>query len=242
MATNTNQQTPSTEQHQDLTRPPVGAPGGPPIPPTLTLTVDEYQRLRGVEQQMAEIQKAQSAALEAKEQERIKAMAEKGQIEEALKQQRESWEAKHAESLSRYNQLEQQIFAERKDNVLQSALHGRDFVGATPEQRDYMRATLIASLAPNFETVRDSSTGSLQVVDKVSRRPAAEVLKERLDSPILAGFFAATQRGGSGSDVSRNLANQQQTEVKPGSVEAVAAEWKQRQGQYPAFGLQPIRR
>ena len=43
----------------------------------------------------------QQSALEAKEAERLRVLAEKGQIEEALTQQRKTWEQKHAEAVSR---------------------------------------------------------------------------------------------------------------------------------------------
>src|SRR4051812_9157770 len=115
------------------------APAPPPAPatqapPTIPLTVEEYQRLRGFEAQLAEVQRAQAAALEAKENERIRALAEKGQVEEALNQQRKIWEDKHAEASTRYTQLEQQVHAERKASVIADSFQGRQFLGETAEQ------------------------------------------------------------------------------------------------------------
>ena len=42
--------------------------------------------------------------------------------------------------------------------------------------------------------------------DRETRRPAADYLKERLDSPEFAVFFTATHRGGAGSDGTRTQA------------------------------------
>jgi hypothetical protein len=214
----------------------VGAAGGPPIPPTIPLTVDEYQRLRSLEKQLDEFQKQQQSALDAKEAERLHALAEKGQIEEALAQQRKAWEQKHAEVVSRYSSLEQQIHAERKNTAIAEAFHGRAFVGETPEQKSATAAMVRRLLQDDFETTRDAS-GSLVVREKVSGRPATEVLNERLDSPQFAIFFAPASRGGSGSDGTRPPANPQISQ--PGSLESIASDWRNRQTQYQSFGLHP---
>src|SRR5436305_1204453 len=105
---------PATPPHPDLTRPPVGATGGPPVPPTVPLTVDEYQRLRGIERQLDEYRTAQQRALDEKEQARLQALADKGKVQEALEEQRKSWESKHNEAITKYAALETQIVQERK--------------------------------------------------------------------------------------------------------------------------------
>jgi hypothetical protein len=211
-------------------------PAGPAVPPTIPLTVEEYQRLRSLEKQLEEVQKAQQATLEAKEAERLRALAEKGQIEDALAQQRKSWEQKHAEALSRYTQLEQQIHSERKGSAIAEAFQGRTFVGDNPEQRAATAAMVRRLLHDDFETTRDAS-GALVVREKVSGRPAADVIRERLDSAEFAIFFAPSSRGGSGADGTRPsasaLANQ------PGSLDAIVSEWRNRQSQYQSFGLHP---
>ena len=163
-------------------------------------------------------------------------LAEKGQIEEALAQQRKAWEQKHAEALSRYTQLEQQVHAERTNTAIAEAFHGRTFVGETPEQRAATAAMVRRLLQDDFETTRDAS-GALVVREKVSGRPAAEVLRERLDSPQFAIFFAPSSRGGSGTDGTRPPANLQPTQ--PGSLDAIVADWRNRQSQYQSFGLRP---
>ena len=172
----------------------------------------------------------QQSALEAKEAERLRALAEKGQIEEALAQQRKAWEQKHAEAVSRYTQLEQQVHAERKNSAIAEAFHGRTFVGETPEQKAATAAMVRRLLQDDFETTRDAS-GALVVREKVSGRPAAEVLRERLDSPQFAIFFAPSSRGGSGTEGTRPPASLQPTQ--PGSLEAIVSDWRNRQTPVP---------
>lgn len=163
-------------------------------------------------------------------------LAEKGQVEEALTQQRKSWEQKHAEALNRYSQLEQQVNAERKNSAIAEAFHGRAFVGETPKARAATAVMVRRLLADEFETTRDGS-GALMVREKVSGRPATEVLRERLDSPQFAIFFAPSSRGGSGSDATRPPAGPSLTQ--PGSLDSIVSEWRNRQNQYQAFGLRP---
>jgi hypothetical protein len=200
------------------------------------LSVEEYQRLRALEKQIEEVQKVQQSVLEAKEAERLRALAEKGQIEEALAQQRTAWEQKHSEALARYTQLEQQVHAERKNSAIVEAFHGRSFIGETPEQRGATAAMVRRLLQEDFETTRDAS-GALVVREKITGRPAAEVLRERLESPQFAIFFAPSSRGGSGADGTRPPASVHPTQ--PGSLDAIVADWRNRQTQYQSFGLRP---
>ena len=220
----------------DFAHPPVGAAGGPSAPPTIPLSVEEYQRLRALEHQLEEVRKVQHATLEAKEADRLRALAEKGQVEEALEQQRKAWEQKHGEAVNRYSQLEQQVHAERRNMAIAEAFQGRVFVGETSEQRAGTAAMVRRLLQEEFEAGRDAS-GVLVVREKVTGRPATEVLRERLDSPSFAIFFAPTTRGGSGSDGSRPPANLQST--PPGSLDSIVSEWRNRQSQYQSFGLHP---
>ncbi|OJW18819.1 MAG: hypothetical protein BGO49_17500 [Planctomycetales bacterium 71-10] len=219
-----------SEQANADVNPAPGQPGGP-------AQGEERQRLRALEAQLREVQSRQDAALEMKEQERLRALAEKGQIEEALEQQRRSWERKHAEAVSRYTLLEQQVFGERKSAAIAEALQGRAFVGESPEQRSAAATMVRRLLQDEFETVREAS-GALVVRERASGRPASEALRERLDSPQFAIFFAATSRGGAGGDASRPYAAPRGGQ--PGSLEAIVDQWKDRQNQYQSFGLHPL--
>lgn len=231
---------PTLPPHPDLTRPPTGAPGGPEIPPTIPLTLEEYHRLRGLEKQIADFQASQQAAIDAKEQERVRALAEKGEIEKALELQRQQLEGKLGEATTRYTQLEQQVFSESKNAVIAQAFANRVFVGATPEQQSATASMVRRLLQDDFEATRDA-TGAVQVLERASRRPAAQVITEKLNSSEFAIFFTPTHRGGSGSDASRAPATSQQ----PGSYfEQVVTDFKTRQATQgiPAFGLRPVTR
>lgn len=198
---------------------------------------DDRQRLKALESRLQEFQRQQEATLELKENERLRALAEKGQIEEALDQQRRTWEQKHAEALSRYTVLEQQVFGERKAAAIAEALQGRAFVGESPDQRAAAAAMVRRLLQDEFETVREAS-GTLTVRERSSGRPAVEALRERLDSPTFAIFFAPTSRGGAGGDASRPYTAPRG--AQPGSLEAIVGQWKDRQNQYQSFGLHPL--
>ncbi|AMV37357.1 hypothetical protein VT85_07980 [Planctomyces sp. SH-PL62] len=215
----------------DLKSGPGAADSAPPP------TAEEHQRLRAMESQLKEYQRLQDAALEMKEKERLRALAEKGQIEEALDQQRKSWEQKHAEAVSRYTLLEQQVFGERKAAAITEACQGRAFVGETAEQRSAAAAMVRRLLQDEFETVREAS-GALTVRERASGRPASEALRERLESPQFAIFFAPTSRGGAGGDASRPYVAPRG--AQPGSLEAIVNQWKDRQNQYQSFGLHPL--
>ncbi|MDG3005509.1 hypothetical protein [Paludisphaera mucosa] len=200
-------------------------------------TVEERNRLRAMEAQLKDYQRLQEAALDMKEKERLRALAEKGQIEEALDQQRRAWEQKHAEAVSRYTLLEQQVFGERKAAAIAEAIQGRAFVGETAEQRSAAAAMVRRLLQDEFETIREAS-GALTVRERSSCRPAAEALRERLDSPQFAIFFAPTSRGGAGGDASRPYVAPRG--AQPGSLEAIVNQWRDRQSQYQSFGLHPL--
>jgi hypothetical protein len=204
--------------------------------PTIPLTVEEYRRLRSLEGQLEEARKIQQSTLETKEAERLRALAEKGQIEEALSQQRKAWEQKHAEAVARYSQLEEQVHAERRNSAIAEALHGRAFVGETPEQKAATAAMLRRLLQDDFETTHDAS-GTLVVREKLTGRPAADVLRERLESPQFAIFFAPSSRGGAGSDGTRVPTNVRQPQ--PGSLEAIVSQWRNQQSRNQSFGLHP---
>ncbi|MGC8642196.1 MAG: hypothetical protein ACP5XB_20220 [Isosphaeraceae bacterium] len=226
----------ATAPQSDTQNSPAASPDSPPAPTTIPLSVEEYQRLRSLERQIEDFQKLQQATLEAKEADRLRLMAEKGQIEEALDQQRRTWEQKHNEVQNRYNQLEQQVHTERRDRAIIEALHGRSFVGDTPEQRSAKAAMVQRVLRDDFETTRDAS-GALVVRDKATGRPAADVLRERLDSSEFAFFFTPSSRGGSGADGTRLPASP--TLNQPGSLDAIAAVYRNKLSQHQSFGLRP---
>ncbi len=204
-----------------LSDPPVGSPS--PVAATIPLTVPEYQRLIALEASFAQVKAEQQAALEAKEADKARLLAEKGQVEEGLKLATSQWEAKFRDATKKYEDLETSLLSERLDASLASSFAGRQFAGETPESQSVAASQLRLILKPQFESFRDAS-GAIVVRDKASLRPAAEVVKEALASPMYAHFFAPTSRGGTGSDGSRPPATQQET--KPGTLEDIAAKYR----------------
>lgn len=193
-----------------------------PAPPvTVPLTVDEYNRLRGLEGQLAQFQREQQAALDAKEAERIQALADAGKVKEALEAKEKQWSEKQAEALHKYKELETQVFNEKIGNVLHEATSNKQFAS------DHAAQSLRQLLRDQLEARREAD-GSIKVYEKGGHRLAADMLNERLSDPSLAYFFAPTTRGGSGSDGARHSAPQQQ-QHQPGSLEAIAEAWKNSQ-------------
>lgn len=210
----------------------------PPPAPTIALSVDEFQRYRGLERQFQEFQTARQAELDAKEADRLKAMAEKGEVEKALAEQRKSWEAKHAEAVARHQALESQVFGEHRTATISAALQGREFVGETPEQRAAAAAMVQRLLAEEIEVGRDATTQALIARERGTGIPAQQALAAKLASPSYALFFRATTQGGSGAQGMDAAAPVPQG-AKPGSLDAIVADWQKRQGQYGAMGLRP---
>lgn len=190
----------------DFQRLPVGAPGGPPIPPTIPLTVEEYQRLRSLESQLAEHQKRHAEAEAAAEAQRLKIMADKEGAEKALQEQQKAWEQRAATIAAEKTQLEQSWFAEKKATVIGDVFQGIPWAGENPEARASTAAMVRKLMQDDFETTRDAS-GALVVREKASGRHAAEVIRERLASPQYAIFLSAQNRGGAGTDGTRLPAN-----------------------------------
>jgi hypothetical protein len=231
---------PLTPVNPAFQAPPTGAPGGPPIPPTVPLTVDEYNRLRGIERQHAEMTTQQQAALQKAEDARLLALAKAGEAEKALSEQRTALEQRLAAETTKYQSLEQTLFRADKNSTLASALAGVTFAGETPEDKAETARQLRAILDPQFDTSRDAS-GQIITREKGTGRPAADVLKEALASKRFAHFFASQARPGSGTDGTRSSATPTNG-IVPGSVEWHAEQLKQRTGQYASFGMQPIAR
>lgn len=242
--TTQGQAAPTPTPHPDFTKPPAAqgetrtqAAPAPAPPPSVSLTMEQVQHYMGLERQLADIQAAKQAEVEAAKQAELLAMAKAGDSEKALDEQKRIWQAKEAEALKKYKDLDNQILSEKHEAVVNGALNGVVFVGDTDEQRAAAANLFKLSVTPALETVR-LADGSIVTRDKASGRPAAEVLRERLSDPSLAFLFPPKSRGGSGGDGTRPPANPQQP--APGSLEANVAAFKAKQGQYPSFGLHPV--
>lgn len=179
--------------------------------------MDEYQRFRSLETQLAELSKVQQAALDAKEQERLKAVAEKDGADKALSEQRKTWEAKHAEALAAHTKLESQVYSERIESTVAKAFEAVTFAGDTTEQRAFAAAAVRRELAEELEATRDAA-GALHVRQKVTGMAAGDWLKEKLASPRYASFLAASKTGGTGAGGDKPGLGDPSKPPEPGSV------------------------
>lgn len=161
--------------------------------PKITLSVEEYQRLAALQSKLAEIELEKTREIEAKEQARIQALADKGEVEKAITAQRESFEAKLREAKERADALERERLADRKAAVINEALMGVEFMSQAAA-RD---ARLIHE--SRFEAARDAN-GQVVVRDKATLRPAAEVIREWLASQDESGHYRkSSSAGGAGA-------------------------------------------
>lgn len=141
---------------------------------------------------MRDFRSSTEREIEVKEQLRLKALAEKGQTEEALNQQRVAFEKKLADAQSRGAKIEQDWLGEKLESAIAAGLTGRTFVGEDPVgTADIVRTVLRSEL----EAVIDAS-GKPIVRHKGTLRPATEYIPERLQSRQLAPFLAASSKGG----------------------------------------------
>lgn len=217
--------------------PPPAAPPAPSVPPTVPLTVEEYQRLRGLESQLQNYQQQEADRAAQAEAEWLEVLAEKEGAARALEEQRMQADVRYTEAQSRYTSLETQIQGERKNVVLTEALASRTFVGETPEQKAQSQAMVRRMLQDDFETTRDAS-GALVVREKITGRPAEAVLKEKLNQWPLTQFFAADTKGGSGAaGALGNGSPPPVDESMRGSLGEIVKNWQARQAQYGSMGL-----
>jgi hypothetical protein len=161
----------------------------PAPPPTIQLTVDEYQRLRESERTLATVQAEKQAEIDRKEKERIKALADKGEVEKALTTQEESYKGKLTDADKRYSTLEQRFLGKEKSLVVATGMAGLEFAS------DFARADMQRSLEQDFVSRLDSS-GEPAVVDPISGRPAIEVIRERIKSGRYDHCLKPSARGG----------------------------------------------
>ena len=151
----------------------------------------ELTRLREFEAQ-------QTAIIEAERQKAIQAMAEKGKIEEALTAMRGDHERKQAELSEKARRIEQNWLAEKRNAAIADALAGKVFNGDPAHAAAQLRLVLESEV----EAVLDQN-GNPIVRDKKTMQPAADYLKQQIESPRFSHFFAAMNQGGAGANATR---------------------------------------
>ena len=221
--------------HPDLQKPPV--PAG-----SVAVNRDELDQLRMSQARLAEIE-----AL-AQQQEIEEMQAKFGKLatddpQRAIIEQREYWEKEANKLKGEKAELETRWLGEKCNYTINSALAGVAFAGDTPEERAEAAQDLRELIAKDFHAVRNA-LGEIEVREKVSGRPAAEVLHERLAGRRYARFLAPSSRGGSGSDGTRSLAQPAQPPSQLTDFQRQQAQYIQSRqggfgGQYPGQGLRP---
>jgi hypothetical protein len=186
--------------HPDLAKPPA-APGEQRVQP-IWVAPDDWSRQQNEMRALREFKAEADKATERAEAERIKLLTDKGQIEEAYGSLKSRYEAKLAAETTRAQTVEKQWLEEKRTTEVDRALAGRAFSGVDPNATAALVRRL---LGEEIEAVLGPE-GKPDIRDRKTLRPAADYLKERLDSPDLAIFFAATNRGGAGTDGARPAA------------------------------------
>lgn len=211
-------------------QPPVGT-AERPAPQVVSIPLDVWQETSSYKAKWADAENQKAAALEIEQQKAVLALAQKGEVEKALEEQRRITGLKEQEWNTRHNGVVQSWHAEKVTAELAVATSGANF--ASPEAARMFRASVQELL-----TVEDNPDGTKAVVSKVGRRPAAEVIRERLSDPSLAFFFAASPRGGSGTDGTRTPANAQQ-QGPPSLLDEMVARQNSDPVMFSGIGLGP---
>jgi hypothetical protein len=146
--------------------------------------------------------------LEMKENERLRALAEKGQVEQAFNEVKTANEKRMAELNTRLEQRERAWLDERRTQTINEAMAGLIFVGKDDEARSRTAAMVRRLLELDIEAVI-GPTGAPNVRDRKTLQPASDYLKMRLtapDSEFAALLAPRAPGGGSGTDGTRTLA------------------------------------
>ena len=180
-----------TSQPTTTQLPPTSQPSSPP-PNSVYIEANDYRNLLHEISTLRDFRATTEREIEQKEQLRLKALAEKGQTEEALNQQRVAFEKKLSDAQNRGARIEQDWLSEKLESAIAAGLTGRIFVGEDPVgTADIVRTVLRSEL----EAVIDAA-GKPIVRHKGTLRPASEYIPERLNSRQIAPFLAAFTKGG----------------------------------------------
>jgi hypothetical protein len=186
-----------TKPHPDMAKPPAGP--GEMRAAQVYMPHEEYAAIQKELADLRTFRQAEAERAEAETRARLKAELEKGRVEESLKALDESHKAKMQAEIDRAESLRTRWLEEKRTAVLNEALTGITFAGPNPQATAAMVRKL---LAEEVEATLDSQ-GNPVVVDRTTRRPAVDYLRERLSAPEFAVFHAATTRGGVGTDGAR---------------------------------------
>lgn len=216
---------PATAPQPHQTPGPLGSQTGT-APQYVQVSSADMERYRAME---AQIQQA--------EDQRIAAMAQAGQVQEALESLRNSSDTQTRQLRDQLASMERDRMNEIRDRSIMEAFAGRMFAGQTQQDQSTKAMQLATLLQGQFETVRDQG-GALVTINKVTRQPASASLQQMLDSPEYSHFFAPRS-------AAPGMVNPYPTQPQPvvppqrapGSVQDVAARIDAVRSQYPAYGF-----
>ena len=184
------------------------------------LTPEAWQATQQELTQLREAAAQQRQAAEQAERARLAALAEAGQVTEALNQLTARSDQALAEAQARTAAVQGNWLNERRSSVINQVLATRaaEFAGDPQVTATQLRQLLEGEI----ESIAGPD-GVPVVRCRQTLRPAEAVLIERINSPSFAHFFKPTTRGGAGSGGAQPASGQPQ----PGSYEELAARFKQ---------------
>jgi len=200
----------------------------------IAISVDEFQRYRDAEVRLARLEAEKAAEVEEKEQERLRAIAERDGAQSALAEQKRIEGERYKALQDKHDQLLGFLGDRERDAVIAQAIAGREFAGATDEERAATARDFIELVKGRFKATRDEA-GRWSVRDAETGRNAADVLREVIASKPY--FFAPTHRGGSGSNGSGATPPAQNG---GDSLEAFGAAWRAQNNQNRSRGMHPL--
>lgn len=166
-------------------------PATQPAAPFVQLSPNDYQALVADRLTLETMRAESKRAAEETEQRRLQALAEKGQVEQALKEFREAKERELATERDKVARLETQMLTNAKDSAIAKAL---GVVTLRPE----LAGAAYTLVAAELESVRDAA-GQIVVVHRFTRQPADEWIKGWLASPTGQAMLPPTTTGGAGA-------------------------------------------
>ena len=174
---------------------PVDNPGGPatasPSPTaatqqTVTIPLEQLQAFTSIQARLAEMEAAQRAQQEAAQQEQARILAQKGDLENALRLAREQSEQALSAERQRLAQIEERAKRYALDGELSQALTSYNLVQGGAEQLAHLwRSQFVVDAQGDSFAVR---TPTFQSVN--------EFVSQQLARPEYAHFLRATTQGG----------------------------------------------
>jgi hypothetical protein len=192
--------------HPDFAKPP--AVQGENRQANIWVPPDVWAQQQQQIQELRQWKDQHDKVLEAKENERLKIMAEKGQIEQAFTESNAAHDKRLTEVKAQLDQRERAWLDEKRNQAINEAMTGRIFVGQDDNARTRTAAMVRTLLEREVEAVIGPS-GAPIVRDRTTLRPAAEYLRERLtapDSEFAVLLAPSKSGGGAGTDGTRTLA------------------------------------